>query len=107
MQSRLEEIRQTGTEVLAVSVNPAATTRDKLDSARLEFPLLSDPDLEAIDAYGVRHPGGGMGMGGHDVARPATFLIDRQGRVVWRELTDNWRIRLRPERLLDQLATAP
>ena len=88
-----------------MSVDPGATTRDKLGSAGIEYPLLADPDLEAIDAYGVRHPAGGMG--GHDIARPATFLIDRQGRIVWRELTDNWRIRLRPERLLEQLAKVP
>ncbi len=105
MQSRIEEIRAAGAEVLAVSVDPAATTLDKLGSAGIDFPLLTDPELSAIDAYGVQHSSGGMG--GHDVARPATFLIDRQGRIVWRELTDNWRIRLRPERLLEQLAKLP
>ena len=100
MQSRIEEIQQTGTEVLAISVDPADTTRDKLGSTGIEFPLLADPGLETIDAYGVRHPAGGMG--GVDIARPATFLIDGQGQIVWRELTDNYRIRLRPERLLEQ-----
>ncbi len=105
MQSRIEDIRQAGAEVLAVSVDPPATTLDKLSSVGLEFPLLADPDLEAIDAYGLRHSAGSMY--GTDIARPATFLIDRQGRIVWRELTDNWRIRLRPERLLEQLAKAP
>ncbi len=88
-----------------MSVDPAAVTRDNLGSAGIGFPLLADPDLEAVDAYGVRHPSGGMG--GHDIARPATFLIDRGGRIVWRELTDNWRIRLRPERLLEQLVKNP
>ncbi len=88
--------------MLAVSVDPDATTREKLGTAGIEYSLLADPDLSTIDAYGVRHPAGGMG--GLDIARPATFLIDGQGRIVWRELTDNWRIRLRPERLLEQLA---
>ncbi len=101
MQSRLEEIRQTGTDVLAISVDPNATTRDKLGSAGIDYPLLADPDLKTIDAYGVRHVSGRVGRG--DIARPATFLIDGQGRIVWRELTDNWRVRLRPERLLEQL----
>ena len=88
-----------------MSVDPTDATRDKLGSAGIEYHLLADPDLSTIDAYGVRHPGGDM-QGG-DIARPATFVIDRQGRVVWRELTDNWRIRLRPERLLEQLAAVP
>ena len=101
MQSRIDEIQQAGAEVLAVSADPAEITREKLGSSGIEFLLLADPDLATIDAYGVRHPQGGMG--GHDIARPATFLIDADGRILWRELTDNWRIRLRPERLLEQL----
>ena len=86
-----------------MSVDDAAVTRDKLGSAGLAFPLLADPGFAAVDAYGVRHPGGM----GHDIARPATFLIDREGRVVWRDLTDNWRVRVRPERVLAQLAAIP
>ena len=101
MQSRLDEIQATGTELLAVSVDPTATTSEKLGKAGLEFDLLADPELEAIKAFGVLHEAGGMG--GTDIARPATFLIDEQGQIIWRELTDNWRIRLRPQRLIDQL----
>lgn len=86
-----------------MSVYPAEVTAEKLASAGIEYPLLADPDLVAIDAYGVRHPGGM----GHDIARPATFLIDRRGRIAWRDLTDNWRVRLRPERVLEQLAATP
>lgn len=84
-----------------MSVDPSETTLERLGSSGIEFPLLADPDLATIDAYGVRHPEGGMG--GVDIARPATFLIDADGRIIWRELTDNWRVRLRPERLLQQL----
>ncbi len=99
LQRRIEEIREAGAEVLAVSVDPAETTRDKLGGLGLSFPLLADPQMEVIDAYGVRHPGG-MGT---DIARPATFLIDESGRIVWRDLTENWRVRVRPERILEQL----
>ncbi len=82
-----------------MSVDSVATTRDKMAAAGIEYPLLADPDLTAIDAYGVRHPEGMI----TDIARPATFLIDRQGRVAWRDLTDNWRVRVRPERVLEQV----
>lgn len=88
-----------------MSADTATMTHDKLGSAGIDFPLLADPALEVIDAYSVRHPSGGMS--GQDISRPATFLIDSQGRIVWRELTDNWRIRLRPERLMEQLAALP
>ncbi len=84
-----------------MSIDAPAVTRDKLEG--IDYPLLADPDLAAIDAYGVRHP---EGMG-HDIARPATFLVDRQGRVAWRDLTDNWRVRVRPERVLEQVKAIP
>lgn len=88
-----------------MSVEPAEKTREALATAGIDFPLLADPDLETIDAYGVRHRG--AGMGGKDISRPATFLIDRQGRIVWRDLTDNYRVRVRPARLLEELAAIP
>ena len=84
-----------------MSIDAPDVTRDKLEG--IDYPLLADPDLTAIDAYGVRHP---EGMG-HDIARPATFLVDRQGRVAWRDLTDNWRVRVRPERVLEQVKALP
>lgn len=105
MQSRIAEIRATGTEVLAISVDPAEVTRERLGSVGLEFPLLADPELQVIDSFGMRHSAGGMG--GIDIARSGVFLIDGTGSVVWRELTDNYRVRLRPERLLKQIAALP
>jgi len=105
LQSRLEEIQATGTEVLAISSDPSPGTQESLGQAGIEFHLLGDPNLNAIKSYGVLHPGNGIG--GTDIARPATFLIDEQGRVIWRELTDNWRIRLNPQKLIDQLAISP
>lgn len=91
--------------MLAVSAEPAEKTAEALRSAAISYPLLADPDLQTIDAYGLRHSDGGMG--GRDIARPATFVLDRQGRIVWRDLTDNWRVRVRPGRVLEQLARIP
>ena len=66
--------------------------------------MLSDPELSAIDAYGVRHPDGYIDG---DIARPATFIIDRGGEITWRFVPDNWRVRVRPQTLLDELAKLP
>ncbi len=59
----------------------------------LAFPILADPDLVAIDRYGLRHAGG---MPGADIARPATFVVDRNGIIRWRDLTANYRQRPHP-----------
>lgn len=90
--------------MLAISVDPAEESRKIVEANGLEFRLLSDPDLRVIDQFGVRHPDGGLDG---DVARPAAFILDREGRVVWRDFTANWRVRVRPEHILEQLAAIP
>ena len=104
LQSRIDEIRALDAEVLAICVDPVEKNRKVVDHYGLVFPVLADTELAAIDAYGVRHPGGGLDG---DVARPAVFVIDRQGRIAWQDLTENWRIRVDPERVLEQLAALP
>jgi hypothetical protein len=52
---------------------------------KLDFPVLSDPELKAIDLYGVRHAGAGFGETA-DTARPAVYIIDRRGTIRYRNL---------------------
>jgi peroxiredoxin len=42
----------------------------------------------------------GAGLEGVDIARPAEFLLDRNGTVRWRDLTEDYRVRARPEEIL-------
>ena len=92
--------------MLAISVDPPADTARIVESQRLGFPLLSDAGRETIRAYGVVHEAGNP-IDGSDIARPATFIIDRQGRIAWRDLTENWRVRPRASDLLAELARIP
>ena len=41
-------------------------------------------------------------MGGQDVAKPAEFLLDRTGTVRWRNLSEDYRVRARVERMLEE-----
>lgn len=50
-----------------------------------------------IRAYDLLHPGGGPEG---DIARPAEFLIDPSGIVRWRDLTEDYWVRARPETVL-------
>jgi peroxiredoxin Q/BCP len=105
LQSRIEDIRAEDAEVLAISTDTIEDTAAAFASKGFTFPILADPERVAVDAYGVRHALGGIR--GDDIARPAVFVIDREGRIVWRDLTENWRVRVRPERILDQLRAIP
>ena len=105
MQSHIQAIHEADAEVLAICVDPVDENRKVVKKLKLEFPILSDPDLVAIDGYRLRHEG--ASMEGGDVARPAVFILDRRGVVQWRDVTDNWRVRVRPETVLEQLSAIP
>jgi peroxiredoxin len=82
--------------VLAVSVDAVEQNRQVAERLELGFSVLSDASREACRAFGVLHEGG---AGESDIARPATFVVHR-GEIVWRDLTENWRMRPRPDDVL-------
>lgn len=84
---------------MAISVDPPDVSRDWCRKIGYTYPFLSDQDTVVIQRYGILHKG--AGMGGHDIARPAEFLIDRNGVVRWRNLTEDLKVRARPEQLLE------
>lgn len=83
---------------VAISVDAPELSRDLRNKAGYTYTFLSDPKAEVIRRYGVLHAGGGQD--GQDIARPAEFLVDRSGTVRWRNLTEDWRVRARPEQML-------
>ncbi len=93
----MDEFRGRGARVVAVVVDPVEKNAAVAAARSLEFPILADPDLAVIDRYGLRHS---EGIPGQDIARPATFVLDRDGVVRWRDLTDNYRVRPRPDDIL-------
>jgi peroxiredoxin len=76
--------------------------RRVVEKLGLDYQVLSDIDREVIRAYGVLHPG--ASIDGGDIARPATLVIDADGIVRWRNLTENWRVRVRPDSVIEALA---
>jgi peroxiredoxin len=105
LQSRIDEIRDLDAVVLAISADTPEENQRLAESAGLEFSLLSDRDAKVLDAFGLRHAG--ASIDGGDIARPAVFIIDRDGNISWRSLTDNWRVRVRPETILKELKKLP
>ncbi len=81
--------------MIAISVDSVEENRKVAEKLGLDYRILSDGDREVIKAYGLLHPG--ASMDGGDIARPATLVIDADGIVRWRNLTENWRVRVRPD----------
>ena len=104
MQSRSDEFQAADADILAISVDLPEQSAEIVEAYGLTFPVLSDPGAETIRAFGVLHEAGGP-YG--DIARPASFILDREGNIVWRDLTENWRVRVRPDRVLEELRRIP
>lgn len=99
IQKRLSEISAVGIRPVAISVDPPEVSRNLAQKAGLTFPVLSDPNTQAIRSYDLVHKG--AGADGHDIARPAEFLVDSTGTVRWINLTENYWVRARPEQILE------
>ncbi len=99
----MARFNETGIRPVAISVDTTEESRDLSAKAGYTFPLLSDPKAEVIRRYDLVHAG--AGTNGHDVARPAEFLLDSSGTVRWINLTENYWVRARPEQILEAAKT--
>jgi len=82
-------------------VDSPGESRKLCQSRGYSFPFLSDPNADVIRQYGVLHPKGGED--GRDIARPAEFLVDATGTIRWVNLTDDIRVRARPEAVMQAI----
>jgi peroxiredoxin len=79
------EFQQLNTRLVAISV-------DDREHAHLvwekqvghQFEILSDPDAQVIRQYGLLHA---RGKGDTDLALRTTFVIDEDGRELWRRVS--------------------
>jgi peroxiredoxin len=100
MQRDLNALEEAGIRVVAISVDPPETSRDYAQRMGYTFTILSDPSTETVVRYDLLDPAEG-------VARPAEFLLDRTGRVVWRNLAGSYYRRLRPDDVLEAARNLP
>jgi thioredoxin-dependent peroxiredoxin len=70
---QLQQFRQARAEVVGVCVDDAAKHQTLAQKNQIKYPLLSDPQRKAINAYGVSRG---------DAAGPEAFLIDPEGKIV-------------------------
>jgi peroxiredoxin len=98
-EKHLDEFRRHGIAIAAISVDSSAESAKLCRSRGYTYPFLSDPNAEVIRRYGILHPK--ASPDDHDIARPAEFFIDSSGVVRWVNLTDDLRIRARPELALE------
>jgi glutaredoxin-dependent peroxiredoxin len=80
-QTHIARLEAADTQVLGVSVDSPFSNHAFAQQNAVTFPLLADMDAKAIKAYGLDKE---VQIGGVPVvtARRATFLIDKEGKVI-------------------------
>lgn len=83
---------------MAISADTPEATREHLAKMKWTYTFLSDEKAEVARRYDLLHAD--AAPGGADIARPAEILIDPSGTIRWVDLTDDYRVRTRPEEVL-------
>jgi peroxiredoxin len=65
-----------GVQVAAVVAQRSEKVKRFVEKTGLPFDILVDDTRETVKAYGVWHP---VGFDAWNIARPALFLVDREG----------------------------
>ena len=93
----MEELTARNVRVVAISVDPPEVSKKHAAKQGYTFPILSDEKLEVLRKYDLVHEAGRRG--GADISKPAEFFLDADGKIIWRNLTDNYKVRLTAEQL--------
>ena len=84
----MSELNRLSANVLGVSTDTFFALKAWADAQHFTFPLLSDYNKTVIRQYGVVNPDM---IGLKDIAKRATFVIDRAGTITYREILDDAR----------------
>jgi peroxiredoxin Q/BCP len=75
LRDRMDGLKKEQVEVVGVSFDSSESHQKFIAKHSLNFPLLADTDGKIADAYGVRREPG------KNIARRASFLIGRDGKI--------------------------
>lgn len=119
-QQRLPTLQHMGAQLVAVSPQTPDNSLSTAQKNELAFPVLSDSALQAASAFGVAFEmppelielysrvGNDLpvlnGNGRWVLPVPATYLIDRDGRIAFAQVDADYRERAEPEEVLAAVA---
>jgi glutaredoxin-dependent peroxiredoxin len=86
LRDKEEQVRAAGGQVIAVAVSSVFAQQAFARHLGVSFPLLSDWNRTVAPAYGVQYD---VWRGHQGVAKRSVFVIDRQGIIRYRWVTDD------------------
>lgn len=103
-----DELKKNNTQVKFISNQGIKNSQDlaKKLSLPAHFEILQDDDLEAAKALGIADINGSpAGMSGYpaDTVMATVIVLDKEGKVIFGDETDNYRVRPHPDTFLPSL----
>lgn len=99
MRDGYQNITVAGVKLIAISGDSQLNVRDARNTLGDPFLLLSDPDWEAIEPYNVVDQSRG------NISRPATFIIDEDGIIVWSHLGERYGQRTSSTQIIEGISS--
>ena len=87
-RDQLDELRDYGANIVAISVDSPHANKAFTQNHHLNFPLLSDYKRDTIKRYGIVMSKLGT-MEGYNAAKRSVFILDEDGKVIYRWISDN------------------
>jgi peroxiredoxin len=94
----MPEFRNAGAKLVAISADYVKENKELHEKHHFPFPILSDFDLKVLKQLGMVHEG--ANPKGTAAARPATYVVDRHGKIRWFHSSTNIRERPDPKAIL-------
>jgi len=88
LRDNMAELNKINAQVVGISVNDPFTNKAFAQNNNLNFPILSDYNREVIKLYNVFHENFG-GLKGYTVAKRSVFILDHNGVVVFKWVTED------------------
>lgn len=88
LRDSLAALKSLGAQVVGISVDGPFANKIFTENRRLNFPILSDYKREVINKYGIVMANLGP-LEGYDAAKRSVFVLDENGIVKYRWVSDN------------------
>lgn len=88
LRDSLDSLRDLGANVVGISVDGPFANKFFVQNRHLNFPVLSDYRREVIRKYGIVMNKLGP-LEGYDAAKRSVFILDEDGKVIYRWVSDN------------------